>query len=166
MKKVLAITLALTLVLSLSVSAFAKTSPSGGGSSSNVPVEYVDYTTAPGRVAGNVAGNAVVRHIEKDGSEDSTLTAEQEQQVDAVIENAIKEGNAVLEAIYVDVPEQTSEANPVTIIIELKEGEKVLIYSVDGSLQQTVAREDLKNVEGDFFEITIPASCILVIAKQ
>ena len=145
---------------------FRKGSPTGGGSSSNVPVEYVDYSTVYGRVAGNVAGNAIVRHIEKDGTEDSTLTVEQEKQVDAVIEDAINNGNAVLEAVYVEVPEETSEANPVTIIIELKEGEKVLIYSVDGSLQQTVTREDLKNVEGDFYEITIPASCILVVAKQ
>ena len=164
MKKVLAIALALALVLSMNVVAFAEYHPSetGGGSTSNVPVEYVDY----GRATGRVAGNAIVRHIEKDGTEDSNLTPEQEEQVNAVLEDAINAGNAVVEAIYVEVPPETTEANPVTIIIELKEGEKVLIYALDGSLQQTANREDLKNVEGDFYEITIPASCILVVAKQ
>jgi hypothetical protein len=172
MKKVLAIALALALVLSMNVVAFADgpsvakeeyhPSETGGGSTSNVPVEYVDY----GRATGRVAGNAIVRHIEKDGTEDNNLTPEQEEQVNAVLEDAINAGNAVVEAIYVEVPPETTEANPVTIIIELKEGEKVLIYALDGSLQQTANREDLKNVEGDFYEITIPASCILVVAKQ
>ena len=165
MKKVLAIALALSLILSISAVAFAAPSPSGGGSSANVPVEYVDYgSTAATATASAV--KPVVRHIEKDGTEDSKLTAEQEKQVDAVIEDAIKNGNAVVEAIYVEAPEGTSEANPVTVIIELKPNEKVLIYGVDGSLLQTALPEDLVHVEDDFYEVTIPASCILVIAKQ
>jgi hypothetical protein len=162
MKKVFAIALALTLVLSISAVAFAAGSPTGGGSSSNVPVDVTEIVYGPA----SAVDKPIVRVVDKDGTEVTKITAEQEKQVDAVIDDAIKSGNAVVEAVYVEVPPETTEANPVTIIIELKEGEKVLIYAIDGSLQQTANREDLKNVEGDFYEITIPASCILVVAKQ
>ena len=41
-----------------------------------------------------------------------------------------------------------SESNPVTIIIELKRMEIILLYAIDGRLLKTLTVKDLKNVGG------------------
>jgi hypothetical protein len=162
MKKVLAIALALTLILSISAVAFAAGSPTGGGSSSNVPVDTTELVYGPA----STADKPILRVVDKDGNETANLTPEQEEQVDAVIDDAIKSGNAVIEAVYVEAPEGTSEANPATVIIELKPNEKLLVYSLDGKLLKVLTPEDLAAVGSDSYEVTLDQSCIVVIAKQ
>ena len=162
MKKVLAIALALTLILSISALAFADGSPTGGGSSANVPVDTTELVYGG---PASTANKPILRVVDKNGNETANLTPEQEKQVDAVIDDAIKNGNAVIEVIYVEVPEGTSEANPATVIIELKDNEKVIVYNLKGEMLQTLTSQDLTPVEGGF-EINLTESCILVIAKK
>jgi ABC-type glycerol-3-phosphate transport system substrate-binding protein len=162
MKKVLAIALALTLMLSISAFAFAAGSPTGGGSTSNVPVDTTEFVYGPATPA---ATTVVTRAVAKDGTETVTLTEEQEKQVDTAIDNAIKEGNAVVEAVYVDVPADVSESNPATVVVELAENEVILLYSLDGRLLKTLTVKDLVSKDGGF-EVNITESCILVIAKK
>ena len=163
MKKVLAITLALTLVLSMNMVAFAGPSTSGGGSSSNVPVDTTEVVYGP--TTRTAAPTVVTRAVEKNGTETVTLTEEQEKQVDTAIANAIADGNAVVEAVYVDVPADVSESNPAAVVVELAENEVILVYGLDGRLLKTLTVKDLVSKDGGF-EVNITESCILVIAKK
>jgi ABC-type glycerol-3-phosphate transport system substrate-binding protein len=163
MKKLLAIALTLALMLSISALAFADGSPTGGGSSSNVPVDTTEVVYGP--TTRTAAPTVVTRAVEKNGTETVTLTEEQEKQVDTAIANAIGDGNAVVEAVYVDVPADVSESNPATVVIELAENEVILVYSLDGRLLKTLTVKDLVSKDGGF-EVNITESCILVIAKK
>lgn len=145
MKKLLAIVLTLAMILSFNAVVFAAGSP----------VKTVKITDLPAKskVVQNAkaTGNAKIIAIED-------MTEEQKASMDKALVEVAEDGSLPVDALAVESDGTT------TITIELEDDAVVYVIYPDGRVVKLLPKDLVKVADG-LYQITVDASCSIVIAK-